>query len=82
MSKHRKHEAEPRVGASGMPWIVPGLFVGLLAGAVSEVIYGNSMLRMLEGSVGGLAVGALADFIRSRWRARPKGASPGQKHRG
>lgn len=82
MSKNRKHAVKPPVVSSGMPWIVPGLFIGLLAGAVAEVVYGNSMVRMLEGSVAGLTVGALADFIRGRWRVRPRAASAGQKRRG
>lgn len=82
MSKHRKHAVKPSVVASGMPWIVPGLFIGLLVGAISEAVYGISMFRMLEGSVAGLVLGALADFIRSRLRKRGGGGNPGQKRRG
>lgn len=81
MSTRSKEKARKDAHRGGVPWMIPGLFIGFIVGLVDELIYGISMIRMMEGAVAGLAVGALADFIRNRMRKDPPPAKKGHKFR-
>jgi tetrahydromethanopterin S-methyltransferase subunit C len=70
MSRHSKAKARQQAISAGLPWIVPSLFLGLLAGGIDEAIHGLSMFRMAGGALVGLLIGAAADFIRGRARKR------------
>jgi K+-transporting ATPase A subunit len=70
--RSKKAEKLRSATEDGLPWMVWGLFIGMLAGGVAEVIYGISMYRMIAGGIAGVMVGALADFIRSRRRKQAK----------
>ena len=66
--KREKRKDRDRNQQAGIPWMVPGLFVGMLLGFIAELIFGISMFWMIGGSIAGLVLGALADYIRRRAR--------------
>lgn len=83
MSKRSKKADKQRSAAEdGLPWMMWGLLIGTLLGAVAEVIYGISMLRMVAGAIVGVMAGALVDFIRDRRRKRAELVKTPQKRRG
>lgn len=81
MSKRKEKQASKPAESMGSMWMVVGLFTGWLVGAVSEVVCGVSMIRMLAGGVVGLALGALVDFIIDRRRKREAAVKGMHKHR-
>lgn len=83
MSKRSKKADKQRSSAEdGLPWMMWGLLIGMLVGAVAEIIYGISMLRMVAGAIAGVLLGAVADFFRNRRRKRAVSVKTPQKRRG
>lgn len=82
MSRAAKHARKHPPLDTGVPWMVWGLFIGWLAGAIDEMVEGVSMFRMIAGGAAGLTMGILADVIRSQLRKRAAARKAEQKRRG
>lgn len=82
MSRTTKHARKHPPLEAGIPWMLWGLLIGWLVGAIDEMVEGLSMLRMLAGGVAGVTLGAVADVIRSQLRKRAATRKSEQKRRG
>jgi uncharacterized membrane protein YeaQ/YmgE (transglycosylase-associated protein family) len=79
MSRAGKSARKHLQPENGIPWMVWGLLIGWLAGAIDEIVEGVSMFRMMAGGVAGLLIGAVADNIRHWMRTRADSSKPPHK---